>query len=74
MAAGFGVAVLAAVLGPPRPPPLYDGIVPLDPYRYLAPSSGQLNGATGVTKTLAVSSGTNPIARSARPNSRRRPR
>jgi hypothetical protein len=61
IAVGFGVAVLAAVLGPRGAPPLYDGVVSTDPYRYLAPSSGQLGGATGATKTVAVPSGTSPI-------------
>jgi hypothetical protein len=61
IAVGFGVAVLASVLGPRGAPPLYDGVVPLDPYRYLAPSSGQLGGATAATTTMPVPLGTSPI-------------
>lgn len=61
LAVGFAVAALVASLGPRGAPPLYDGVVAIDPYRYVAPASGQLGGAQGATKTLPVTSGTSPV-------------
>jgi hypothetical protein len=59
--AGFIVAVSATLLGGRGAPPLYDGVVSNDPYRYLAPSSGEFGGPMDVTKTLPVTSGRSPV-------------
>jgi hypothetical protein len=64
---GFAVAAVVAFLGPRGAPPLYDGVVTIDPYRYLEPVSGQLGGAKGSTQTLPVVSGSSPIVAIATP-------
>lgn len=42
-------------------PPLYDGIVPIPPYLWLAPGPGQRGGAQGATATVAVTRGQNGL-------------
>jgi hypothetical protein len=41
LVAGMGVIAVAQLVAPLRSPPLYDGVVVEDPYRYLAPGPGQ---------------------------------
>src|SRR5665213_3954149 len=41
-------------------PPLYDGVVPEDPYRYLAPAAGQPGDAPAYSGTIAVTGTTTP--------------
>ncbi len=54
---GLTVIVLAQLAGPRVAPPLYDGVIPTQPYRWLQPPPGQPGGAQGITATVAVSGG-----------------
>jgi hypothetical protein len=53
----MGLAQLAAPLGSP---PLYDGVVVQDPYRYLAPGPGQAGSPTSFTSPVPVDGTTSP--------------
>ena len=53
-ALGAGLLVIvAARLLVPAAPPLYDGVVPVEAYRWLDPPPGQLGGAKGATADIA---------------------
>ena len=41
LATGFVLVVAAQLIAPLRSPPLYDGVVIEEPYRYLSPPPGQ---------------------------------
>ena len=58
--AGLGVIVGAQLVAPIGSPPLYDGVVVQDPYRYLAPGPGQLGSPTAFTASWAVSGASSP--------------
>ncbi len=66
----FGAGLLlivAARLALPAAPPLYDGIVPIEPYRWLDPPPGQLGGAKGATADIAIRAGKSPLVAVATP-------
>lgn len=55
-------AVLVVQLLAPLPgPPLYDGVIPVDAYRWLSPPPGQHGGATGTSVVLPVSGSSSPL-------------
>jgi hypothetical protein len=66
---GLGLLVgLVVQLAAPFPePPLYDGVVPTEPYVWLAPPPGATGGAQGASVTLAVTGGASPLIALATP-------
>lgn len=64
--AGLAVIVVAR-LAIPTAPPLYDGIVPLEPYVWLDPPPGQPGGAQGATAEIAVRNRKSPLVAVATP-------
>ena len=68
-ALGAGLLVIAAArVLVPSAPPLYDGVVPLEAYRWLdPPPPGQHGGAKGATATVAVQGGKSPLVAVATP-------
>jgi putative membrane protein len=54
---GLAVAALAQLAAPLAGPPLYDGVVADDQYRYLSPSPGEQGGPGSASATLAVTGG-----------------
>jgi hypothetical protein len=55
-------AILAAeLLGPLAGPPLYDGVIPIEAYRWLSPPPGEHGGAKGITQVLPVSGASSPL-------------
>ncbi len=65
---GIGFLVLvAARVALPEAPPLYDGVIPVDPYLWLNPPPGHPGGAQGATATIAVSGGKNVLTAVATP-------
>jgi hypothetical protein len=57
--AGLAVMVVAQLAAPFGGPPLYDGVVVQEPYRYLVPGPGQAAGPTSYHASLPVQ-GTSP--------------
>jgi hypothetical protein len=51
---GLGLTALGAGLGVQRSLPLYDGVVVVEPYRYLQPTSGQRGDPTSASLDLAL--------------------
>jgi hypothetical protein len=66
LGAGFVVVVVARLLLPAAPP-LYDGIVPIEPYLWLDPPAGDPGGAKGATAQLTDRSGKSPLVAVATP-------
>ncbi len=68
-ALGAGMLVIvAARLLVPSAPPLYDGVVPLEAYRWLdPPPPGQHGGAKGATAAVPVQGGKSPLVAVATP-------
>lgn len=66
IAAGLALAVIAQRVTPIASPPLYDGVVVTDPYRWLSPPPGGLGGAQGATGTEPVQ-GESPVVAIATP-------
>jgi hypothetical protein len=65
---GAGLLVIVgARLVHPTAPPLYDGIVPIEPYLWLDPLAGHPGGAKGATADIAVRSGKSPLVAVATP-------
>jgi len=64
--AGLAIAIVAQHVAPLAGPPLHDGVVVTDPYRWLSPPPGQLGGAQGVSATVAVQ-GDSPVVAIATP-------
>ena len=60
LAAGLLALAAAARLSPTWHPPLFDGIVVEDPYKYLEPPPGKPGNATSVSDTLALDQGVSP--------------
>lgn len=60
LAAGLGLIAVAQLAAPLGSPPLYDGVVVEDPYRYLTPGSGQANSPTSYHASLPVTGTTSP--------------
>ncbi len=67
LAAGLVVLVVARLAVPSASPPLYDGVVPLEPYRWLNPPLGQPGGAEGVTATAPLTQDQNQLVGVATP-------
>jgi hypothetical protein len=68
LAAGLVAIALGQLVGPVAAPPLYDGVVVVEPYRFLDPAPpGQKGGAKGATATVAVKDGANPLVAIATP-------
>jgi hypothetical protein len=57
---GLGLAAASRVLVPSAPP-LYDGVVVNEPYRWLQPPPGELGGAQGFSSTDALEAGKSPL-------------
>ena len=57
---GFAVVVVAQRLAPVAGPPLYDGVVVEDPYKWLSPPPGYEGGAQSASAAGAVQGGQSP--------------
>jgi hypothetical protein len=60
LAAGLGLVVAAQRLAPISGPPLYDGVVVEDEYKWLSPPAGYQGGATSAEATVPVQGGQSP--------------
>jgi hypothetical protein len=60
IAVGLALAGLSR-LAVPSAPPLYDGVVVNEPYRWLEPPPGGLGGAQGFSSTVALEGGSSPL-------------
>jgi hypothetical protein len=58
---GCLVVLVAQLLAPLPGPPLYDGVIPVDAYRWLSPPPGGHGGAEGISRVLAVSGSSSPL-------------
>jgi len=58
--AGFAVMALAQLAAPLGSPPVYDGVVVQEPYRYLAPVSGQAGSPSSFTSPFPIKSSLSP--------------
>ena len=67
LATGLLVIVAAQVLAPAAAPPLYDGVVPLEPYVWADPPPDHPGGAQGASATISVENGTNDLVAVATP-------
>jgi len=67
----LGVGLLSIVivgrLAPVEAPPLYDGVVVNDPYRWVDPPAGAKGGAKGATDTIPVKGDQSPLLAAATP-------
>lgn len=61
------VLIVGARLALPAAPPLYDGIMPLEPYLWLDPPPGHPGGAKGATADIAIRNGKSPLVALATP-------
>ena len=59
--AGLLVIGFVQSVAPVATPPLYDGVVPIDPYRWLNPPAGQPGGAKGASGTVEVHGSQSPL-------------
>jgi hypothetical protein len=66
IAVGLAVVPIAQRLTPIAGPPLYDGVVVTQPYRWLFPAPGELGGAQGASGTESVQ-GASPVLAIATP-------
>ena len=60
LATGFVLVVAAQLIAPLRSPPLYDGVVIEEPYRYLSPPPEQPGSPTSYEQTLPLDGGASP--------------
>lgn len=60
LAVGFLLIVVAQALTPLGAPPLYDGVVPVEPYRYLTPPPGAPGDPSNVTITAPIGQAGSP--------------
>jgi hypothetical protein len=58
---GFLVVLGAQLLAPLPGPPLYDGVIPVDAYRWLSPPPGEHGGAEGTSRVIPVSGSSSPL-------------
>jgi hypothetical protein len=58
---GSIVVLAAQLLAPIAGPPLYDGVFPVDAYRWLSPPPGQHGGAEGISRVIPVSGTSSPL-------------
>ncbi len=61
VACGLAVAAWVQFAGPLAEPPLYDGVVVVEPYRYLSPGPGQRGDPTSASGHGAVQDGRNAL-------------
>ena len=61
LAAGLAWVALVQVLAPAFTPPLYDGVVPVDAYRWLTPPPGGHGGAEGASSDVPVTGDVSPL-------------
>jgi hypothetical protein len=66
LCAGFALVGVAS-FGIRAPMPLYDGVVVVEPYRWLDPPPGQKGGAQGATGTEPLENGASPLIAIATP-------
>jgi len=60
LAAGLAVIGAAQIASPLGSPPLYDGVVPQEPYRYLVPGTNQAGTPTSYHGSVPVTGSTSP--------------
>jgi len=60
LAAGLVMVVVARILVPGAPP-LYDGVIINEPYKWLEPPPGEEGGAQGATGTAGLENGASPL-------------
>ena len=60
LAAGLGVIAIAQFASPLGSPPLYDGVVAQEPYRYLVPKTNQSGPPTSYHGSVPVTGATSP--------------
>jgi hypothetical protein len=58
---GLGIATAAQVTAPLATPPLYDGVVVVEPYVYVNPPNGQPGGAQGNSAHLPMKGHVSPV-------------
>ncbi|MGH2406535.1 MAG: hypothetical protein ACRDF7_00460 [Candidatus Limnocylindrales bacterium] len=61
LAAGVLIVVAAQHLAPLGAPPLYDGVVVAEPYRWLVPAAGQQGGPQSATGSAELQAGGSPL-------------
>jgi hypothetical protein len=61
VALGLGIAAAAQVVAPLATPPLYDGVVVVQPYVYVNPPAGKPGGAQGASAHLPVAEHKSPL-------------
>jgi hypothetical protein len=57
LALGMAIIAIAQLTARTASPPLYDGVIPTEPYRWLQPPPGQVGGAEGASATIPVLGG-----------------
>jgi hypothetical protein len=67
LALGLGIAAAAQIVAPLATPPLYDGVVVVQPYVYVKLPAGKPGGAKGASAHIAVSGHTSPLVALATP-------
>ncbi len=67
LALGLGIAAAAQLAAPLATPPLYDGVVVVQPYVYVNPPAGKPGGAKGASAQLALSGSKSPLVALATP-------
>src|SRR5260221_2080498 len=60
LAAGLAIVAAAQILAPLHAPPLYDGVVVEEPYRYLSPGPGQAGNPTSASVVKPLEKGESP--------------
>ena len=61
LAAGLAWVALVQILAPAFTPPLYDGVVAVDAYRWLEPPPGAHGGAVGASSDVPVTGDVSPL-------------
>jgi hypothetical protein len=67
IAIGLASAAIAIRLSPVGAPPLYDGVLPVEAYRWVSPPPGGHGGAEGASATITVTGGASPLLALATP-------
>jgi hypothetical protein len=60
LAAGLGLMITAQLAAPLGSPPLYDGVIVQEPYRYLLPGQNQIGSPTSYQGSVPVTGTTSP--------------